>query len=334
MGMDGEYILKLSRSYWGARALFWGVEMDVFTLLETREMSSPEIAKVLNTEPAATERVLLALVSLGFLLVRNGRYRNTVPATEHLVRGKNTFLGNAVRHDSKLWEGWARLDEAVRTGKGAAFDIVEKEPYEQRLEVFLMAMRDRAILAADKIISHLNWGSFHEMLDLGAGPGAYTEALLKKFPNLKSTVYDLDKTIKLAKEILKESCYKDRINYRSGDFTRDDLGEEKYDAVLAANIAHMYDSATNQILVKKICKALRPGGHLAVYDYVLDENSPAKEAALFDLNMLIGTVNGRNYSCREIAKWFSEAGFDTISQFRVSEGISLNIAVKPLFKKH
>lgn len=328
VGFDGKYILNLSRSYWGARALFWGVEEDVFTFLGHQEVTGQDISKVLNTEPAATQRILLALVSLGLLSVRDGRFKNSELSIKYLVRGKSTYLGDAVRHDSNLWRIWTHLDEAVRSGKSVAFDIVEKEPYELRLSVFLMAMRNRAIHSADKIISCLNWGSFEEMLDLGAGPGAYTEVLLKKYPNLKSTVYDLDKTIEIAKELLQDSNCIDRIVFQKGDFTRDDIGYEKYDAVLAANIIHMYDNTTNQSLVKKIFKSLRPGGQLVIFDYARDENSPGREAALFDLNMLIGTVNGRNYSCKEIASWLADTGFGNISQVSMGDGFSLNIADK------
>lgn len=326
---DGEYILDLCRGYWAARTLFWGVEKGVFTLLEQGERGAREIAGILRTEPGATERVLNALVALGLLTKNSNSFRNSYVSDMHLVRGRRLYLGNTVLHARNLWDGWSRLGEAVQSGVGVAFDTVEKSPYEDRLRDFLLAMRDNAGLVAEGVVDALRWGNIEKMLDLGGGPGTFAEALLRRYPALQVTLYDLEPSVSLAKEILRGSAVLERIEFQAGNFITDDLGVGRYDAVLLANVVHMYDVSTNLMLAKKSHRVLKPGGQLAIYDYFLEEDFPAPEAALFDLNMLVGTVNGKNYPAQAMVAWLAEAGFSVIRQVKLTPYCGLVVGCKP-----
>ncbi|MGB9904957.1 MAG: methyltransferase, partial [Desulfotomaculales bacterium] len=113
--------------------------------------------------------------------------------------------------------------------------------------------------------------------------------------------------------------------------TRDDLGEGVYDLVLASNVLHIYDEKTNRLVLEKVFRALRPGGRVVVHDYFLQNSGPAPEAALFDLNMLLGTLCGRVYGAGEVKCWLEGAGFQKISFLPLDRGSGLLTGRKNAF---
>ncbi|OAT80741.1 methyltransferase [Desulfotomaculum copahuensis] len=285
-------------------------------------LTAGEAAAALGTDPASTARLLDALAGLGLVVKRGARYANSPAAAHFLVRGKESYLGHAVHHFANLAEGWSRLGEAVRTGRAVGFAAVEREPYEQRLRDYILAMRDNASLKAGALAGIIEAGGCRNMLDLGGGPGSFTIALLKQNRELKATIFDLAPTLEITRELVAAAGLTGRVTLRPGDFTRDGLGEGAYDLVLASNVVHIYDDRTNRGLVSRVYNALRPGGRLVVHDYVLAE-VPAPEAALFDLNMLVGTVCGRVYAVAEMSAWLRDAGFEDIDYLSLTAGSGL-----------
>ncbi|HHW43855.1 MAG TPA: methyltransferase domain-containing protein [Desulfotomaculum sp.] len=346
--LNGGYILDICRGHWAARVLFTAVELGLFDVLAGLNpgcfppgagdmpvhpgldgTTPARAAAALGTAPDATARLLAALHSLG-LVEREGEcYRNSPLAHRHLVRGKDTYLGHAVRHFANLAEGWSRLGEAVRTGRPTGFEAVERAGYAERLRDYILAMGDQASLKAEKLAAALDPGCCAHFLDLGGGPGVYTVALLKRFPAARATIMDLADTLKITAELVEAAGMAGRVELRPGDFTGDDLGEEVYDLVLASNVVHIYDAVLNRRIMARVWRALRPGGQVVIHDYVLGDE-PAPEAALFDLNMLVGTLTGRVYGVREMGGWLEEAGFREISYRPLTEGSGLLVGKKEM----
>lgn len=319
---NGWYIMDICRGHWAAHVLFAAVDLGLFDVLARGAQTPARVAAALGTHPEATARLLVALESLG-LVEREGEfYRNAPLAGRHLVRGRDAYLGHAVHHFANLAEGWSRLGEAVRTGRPVGFEAVERADYEERLRDYILAMRDQAHLKAEQLAGALDLSRCERLLDLGGGPGVYTVALLKKEPRARATILDLAPTLKITRELVEAAGMADRVELRAGDFTRDELGEEVYDLVLASNVVHIYDAALNQELVGCIRRALRPGGQLVIHDYVLGAE-PAPEAALFDLNMLVGTLSGQVYSVKEMSAWLEAAGFREVHYRPLTPGSGL-----------
>jgi hypothetical protein len=71
-------------------------------------------------------------------------------------------------------------------------------------------------------------------------------------------------------------------------------------------------------LLKKSFGALSSGGKVVIQDFILnpDKTSP-QTAALFALNMLVGTRSGSSYSEQEYSDWLKRAGFGDIKMIRL-----------------
>ncbi len=69
----------------------------------------------------------------------------------------------------------------------------------------------------------------------------------------------------------------------------------------------------NLDLLRRCRNALAPGGRVVIQDFILQADKTAPRfAALFALNMLVGTQGGSSYSEPEYAAWLGEAGFGDI----------------------
>jgi hypothetical protein len=116
---------------------------------------------------------------------------------------------------------------------------------------------------------------------------------------------------------------------RPGDLRKDALGSG-FDLVLVSSICHMLDPGENRDLLRRAFAALSPGGRVVVSDFLLaeDRTSP-RQAALFSINMLVGTVAGDCYTEGEYASWLREAGFGEVVRRDLPGPASLVLGTKP-----
>ena len=68
---------------------------------------------------------------------------------------------------------------------------------------------------------------------------------------------------------------------------------------------------------------------MVIQDFILEPDKTApKQAALFALNMLVGTPAGSTYSYEEYSAWLREAGFQEVREIRLPGPSSLMVGVK------
>jgi len=97
----------------------------------------------------------------------------------------------------------------------------------------------------------------------------------------------------------------------AGDAFKVDFGTG-YDLALMTNFLHHYDIPTCTALLKKVAAALKPGGRVAVLEFVPnDDRVSPPGAAMFAIQMLGGTPSGDAYTFAELSAMLKAAGFTT-----------------------
>ena len=110
---------------------------------------------------------------------------------------------------------------------------------------------------------------------------------------------------------------------RADDFGRD------FNFVLLSSICHMNGPQQNIDLLKKAGKAIDSGGRIVIQDFILNEGRTSpKTAALFAINMLVGTLSGSSYTENEYIDWLRQAGFTSIQRLHLPGPTGLMVAVK------
>jgi SAM-dependent methyltransferase len=320
-------VLGLATAHEYARVLHVAVELGVFGALSRGQRSVAELARSLGTDPRATGLLCNALTALGLLKKRPAGFMLSPLSRQYLAPGSPTDLSGFVRFEGQGWPDWERLAQGIRTGQPLRLThYLQDDP--AALEVLLQAMHALAHGRGDArvVARKVPLRGCRTLLDVGAGPGSYALELCRRYPRLRATLFDLQGTLQVARRMVAHAKMEDRVELRAGDYRRDDLGGP-YDVALLFNILHNEREETNQKLLRRVYRALAPGGKLLIKDHVLNERLTCPvDGAVFSLFMLVFT-GGRCYSRGEIRRWLKDAGFRRLQEIRPAPPMTSSILV-------
>ena len=326
---NADYIFQLGFGYWKSCILFTAVEFDIFTIIDKDKVTARGISKSIHANERATEMLLNALVSLKLLTKQKNHYKNSPVSNLHLIKGKPHYLGDAVHHAHNIMDNWTMLRETIETGKAVSLKDLPEEVDPHDARDFITAMHNIASVKTDELCSKIDLKGARRLLDLAGGPGTYAIAFAKANPQLHAVVFDLEHVTRLTQEFIKASGMEERVSVQAGNCLEDSFGMNEYDAILVSNILHIYNPANNVKILRKCRDALREGGRVIIHEFVLDETKTRPQfAALFSLNMLIGTQEGASYSESEYRKWLEDAGFKQTRKIDLKSGSALFIGKK------
>lgn len=309
-------LLELSGSYWKTCALHAAVKLDLFTIIGEKELSGAQIAEQSGSDEDAVSRLLDALTALGLLKKEAGRYRNTEASIQFLSAASPGYIGHMIMHHHHLVPSWQRLHESVRTGRAnresASFGDATVRT------AFLKGMFNNASLMAPQLVEaitkQVDLTSCRTMLDMGGGPGTYAIHFCKTLPDLTATVMDLPTTRVIAEEIIADAGLSDRVTFMDGNYVEEDVSGN-YDFVWMSHILHGEGHNTCREMITKAYKSLTSGGRIIIHEFILNnDRSGPLFPALFSLNMLVGTDDGRAYTEEELFDMLQAAGFGNISR--------------------
>jgi ubiquinone/menaquinone biosynthesis C-methylase UbiE len=299
---EAKQIRTLWAGYWKARVFLTANNFEVFDHL-TEERTALAVAKKTGADARAMAILLDALAGIGIIKKKAGKYKNTPAADKFLTRKSAYYQGDIVRHADASWKNWSGLDEVLKTGK----------PHRaaRNHEAFILGMHNLSALKAADVLKAVGLKGVKTALDLGGGPATYAIEMAKK--GVAATVFDRPETASIAAGVIKKSGV-EGIKFMPGDFMTDDLGGG-YDLVFISQIMHSFPKADNIKLLKKAQKALNKGGRVVVQEFQIDDSLASPEdSALFSVNMLINTEDGRCYAFKEIKAWLAAAGFKDVTQ--------------------
>jgi len=308
--------MQLATGFWAFKALAGAQELGLFTHL-SREggITILEAARKFQINERPAELLLTACASLGLLEKDGGKYRNSALSEEFLVKGKPYYFGGFVQMlDRRLYPGWGKLSEALRTNRPTTWDperqksLFEGEDPEM-LATFWEAMHSLSTFTARELGAAIDFRDYSRLLDVGGGSGAFEIELCRRYPNLRATVYDLPAVTEIAAANIAEAGMSERIATASGDFWVDPKFPAGHDVMLFSMIMHDWTEAKDRTLLAKAYRGLPSRGAIVICELLVnDEKTGPPPAALMSLNMLIET-EGRNYTSAEYTNWLAEAGF-------------------------
>jgi SAM-dependent methyltransferase len=300
-------ILKTSGAYWATCALHGAVVLDVFTRIGDNRVDGQTVADQLNAPLDAVSRLLDALTAMGLLTKDAGGYANTEASRTYLSMDSDRYIGYIIRHHHHLVASWARLPEAVLSGKPIRLPVREKGA--QAREAFLMGMFNLAMQLAPQLVPVVDLSGCRTMLDLGGGPGTYAIHFCRDNPDLTATVFDLPTTRPFAEKTIGKMGMDGRVAFISGDYLQDAI-PGSYDAVWMSHILHGESAEGCMGIIEKAFQCLNPGGVAVIHEFILvDTLDSPLFPALFSLNMLMGTEGGRAYSQAQLTGMLEAAGF-------------------------
>lgn len=324
--MNPDTIREFALSFQKSRILLTGFELDIFTNIEESGTTNKQIVGRLKLDEHACERLMNALVSLGFLNKQNQLYYNTPESFAFLSRKSPDYLGGLM-HSNHLWNTWSNLTKVVKTGV-SAYPAEINDRGEDWLTPFITAMHDRAKKQAPRQLASIDLTGINSILDIGGGSGAYSMEFVSRKSGIEATVYDLPNVVPITKVFLEKEGFSDKIMTYAGDYTTDKL-PEGFDMVFLSAIIHSNSLEVNRDLVKKCFGSLNKNGRIVIQDWIMNnDRTQPTSGAVFAINMLVGTEAGDCFTEQEVAEILSAAGFNNISRTEFETGYSRMIAYK------
>lgn len=314
------------RAFWESRTILTALELDLFTAVGDGA-GAAEVAAKLHTDLRATEMLLHALASMRLLVKRDGLFYNSLEAARYLSSGSRDNARPALMHTAHLWRRWSTLTKCVRAGtsvssnEGAGLG-------EDWTEAFIAAMHRNASERAPLVVRAVGAENVRRMLDIGGGSGAYSIAFAQSNTALRAEILDLATVEPIALRHIRAAGLEDRVKVRTGDLRAGQFGQG-YDLVFLSAICHMLSPEENLDLLRRCREALADGGRVVIQDFILEPDRTAPRfAALFALNMLVGTQGGSSYSEPEYAAWLGHAGFREIRHVPLPGPAGLMVGVR------
>ena len=329
-GMLPDHLDQMIRGFMPSRCILTALELDVFTAVGDGA-NAEQIGTRIHANARAACMLLNALVALGLLSKSGDDYKNTPESARFFVQGSKDNHRDGLLHTANIWHRWSTLTGAVRSGTSVPIDRGDdrKDDHDDAnwTRNFITAMQRHAKDRAPLVVKALGTAGIHRILDLGGGSGAYSIAFAKAIPEVRCEILDIPEVVPLTAEYVSQAGVSARVGLRPGDMLRDDFGSG-YDLIMLNAICHMFSEEQNQDIFRRAHQALAPHGRLVAQDFILnpDKTGP-QHAALFSLNMHVGTAAGASYSEVEYNHWMKAAGFTDVSRINLPGPSSLIVGL-------
>jgi len=303
-----EPIASLTTNMWKFRILVAAIKLNVFDVVENIN-GLKEIAHELELEMDPLERLLNALVAMELLEKKEDSYFNRPISAKFQVKTSKEYYGDFVLMYEGMDDSWKELDTIIKTNSPVAGDNGER----LAKEVFTRGMHNNAQAPAKALSRLIDFSNRRHLLDIGAGSGAFSIILKNKYDGLKATVNEQPSVCKTVAEYVEKEGNEDKINILEGDYFKVEF--PVHDVALFSQIFHTNSVDQNNFLLKKVIEKMEENGLVVITEFVLDEDKTGPLfSALFNLNMLKQTKNGRAYTFSQIRSWLEDVGFKNIEK--------------------
>jgi SAM-dependent methyltransferase len=304
---------NLFAAYQRTAVMNTAVELDIFSVIGKQSATAAEIAKATSAAERGI-RILCDYLTACELLKKSGDRYSLTPETAFFMDRKSpAYLGSAIKfiYSPSLRGGFDVLTDAVRNGGTALKNEGAIAPEHPQWVEFARSMAPLMYPAsqgiAEQIKGRLPQGA--KVLDIAAGHGLFGLAIAQHVPTAQITALDWKNVLTVTEENARRMGVADRFHKLPGDAFKVDYGTG-YDAVLVTNLLHHFDAAANTELMRKVHKALKPGGLALILEFVPnDDRVSPPDPAMFSMIMLATTPAGDAFTFAELEKMCLDAGF-------------------------
>lgn len=305
---------ELAHSASCAAAVRAAARLNLADALGDTPATVEELATAVGADPEALRRLLRALNCYGvFAEDGSGRFVHTDVSRLLREDAPRSIKYNVLwATEPWSWEVWARLDDAIRTGKGVFTDLHGQEFFDylhaeapESAKIFDKAMTQSSRLSAQAIADVLDLTGVRTVADIAGGQGHVLATLLERHPELNGVLLDLPKVIANADPRLRAGGpLAARAKLVPGD-CRAAVPVEA-DVVILKNILEWDDESTVTTL-RNVVAASKPGTRVIVIENLVDGSPEMRFTTAMDLLLLLN-VGGKKHTKDGLVALVREAG--------------------------
>lgn len=310
-GNGVKYLEDLALVSWYSEILCTAIELEIFSLLEPNGKTATEIITILDIEPVGAELFLEALCTLGLLGHYGEIYFNSVTAQDFLVKERMNYLGDSLLTRPFLTANGNGLTLCQHLQKVRGIKLENKQigPKTQNGIAGIAQTKGQV----NRALKHLTPSTVQEILPIfadqnlkgnvlamGSGAEAITQALLAHFPMLQATFLGSPESI--------------------------DSIQKQFDLIIFSN--QMVENSLRDFgaLLNKLELCLKPDGLLLIHDTFREQD--LQKAALLDLNLWTNNIQGQVISAKWVREQLEKRQFSVSELVALSSDTALLVAAK------
>lgn len=312
-GPTPQLFFQTANAYQRTQALKAAVELDLFTAIGLGKDTVDTLAQRCGAAERGVRILADYLTIQGFLTKEGSRYKLTPDSALFLDRRSPAYMGSVLGflHAPKFTEAFQNLTEAVRKGGTVAGEAGTVAPEHPLWVEFAKSMIPMMARPAEEIgiFVRQTQPDVKKVLDIAAGHGLFGVEIAKRCPQADIVALDWPNVLTVAQGLAQQAGIQARYRTIAGDAFQQDFGTG-YDLVLLTNFLHHFSVATCEMLLRKVHRALTPGGRVITLEFVPnDDRVTPPPVAEFCLIMLATTPEGDAYTFKEYEQMFRAAGF-------------------------
>jgi ubiquinone/menaquinone biosynthesis C-methylase UbiE len=315
-GPSPDLFFDTVQAYQRTAALRAAIELRLFTAIGDGASSVAQIAGACRTSVRGTRILCDFLTIYGFLTKHGDTYQLTPDSSVFLTTRSPAYLGGIVEFmcSPEIIRNFDGLADTVRAGTvpPAANTVADENPV---WETFARAMVPMMMPSAQAIVDvlGLDRAGAIRVLDIAAGHGMFGVVIAQRNPQAEVVAVDWKGVLEVASDHARQMGVADRHRTIPGDAFKVEWGDG-FDLALLTNFLHHFDPPTCTSLLAKVGRSLKPGGRVAILEFVPNEDrvTPPMPAS-FAMQMLAGTEAGDAYTFRELREMLETTGFTAVA---------------------
>ena len=313
---EGEAIFDLVMGFVSAQVLWALVELRVLHALGDGPKTAGQIASDNSLSEERAEILMNGGVAIGlmrrnsngfYVLSRKGASLLGVPGLTDMIRHHAYFYRDMSNPIALLRD---EVDTELSQFWPYVFDVSGKTPA-TIIENYSNLMASSQKLVAHDTLKMVSLKPQCKVLDIGGGSGNFAIEILRKFPTVTISVFDLPEVEASARARLKAENMTDRIGFYAGSF-RDDLLPEGFDVITLIRVLYDHADSTVMALLKSVYNALPRGGRLVISEPMSGGKYPHRAGDVYFAFYTMAMRTGKARSPNQIAEMCRKVGFKSV----------------------
>ncbi|MDP3072152.1 MAG: methyltransferase [Opitutaceae bacterium] len=309
-------------------------EFDFFTRLAAQSATLEEICAEHGITPRPADVMLTLFAASGYVRCEGRVFHVTELAREHLVKTSPFFIGPyyASLKERPVVRDFVKI---LRTGRPANWgSYAHEKPWSEAMltdefaTTFTAAMDCRGAYLGAAMAAKLGLSGRRRLLDIAGGSGIYACAVVARHSHLTATVFERPPVDDIARTMIRQRGFDDRIDVMAGDMFADSL-PLGCDLHLYSNVLHDWDTDKVTPLLAASFTALEPDGMLIIHDAHLNADKTGPLPVAKYSSLLMSVTEGKCYSIAEMAELLEAAGFVGFTYEPTAADRSIVTARKP-----
>ncbi|MET9819420.1 methyltransferase [Streptomyces sp. NPDC006355] len=320
--LDGR-LRETVAGYRRSQVIYAAVKLGIPDALSADPLTSEVLARACGADPEVLPRFLSVLTAEDLLAEEAGRYRLT-PLGARLCSNSSGGLSDwVITSCEEQFQAWGHVLHTLRTGTpafDAAFgmsfwDYLGK--HREAAEAYQAGMAGSIRDACELALETCDFTGVRHLVDVGAGRGVLSRAVLTAIDGLRVTLADLPEVVAHAGELLRQAGFGDRVTLAPGSFLADvPAGGDLY--VLCRVLADWGEDDARRIL-ENCRRAMEPGSRLLIVEGLTPMEGGSGARGLLDLHLLL-LIGGRERTEAELRDMLTDSGFHRIRVAHAAHG--------------